>query len=128
MKTKRWTRSPRGQIFGVATGLAEWRELDPSMTRLIVLLIVLFTGIFPGVAIYLALALILPMQTENDIIDKHTHGETIDVSFEEADEEYEDLKRKFDKEKDWDDRFRKGEGPCWKRPQAPSGGAVRFRW
>ena len=109
MKTKRWTRSPRGQIFGVATGLAEWRELDPSMTRLIVLLIVLFTGIFPGVAIYLALALILPMQTENDIIDKHSHGETIDVSFEEADEEYEDLKRKFDKEKDWDDRFRKGE-------------------
>ena len=116
-----WKRSPRGEIFGVVTGLAEWRDLNPSMTRLIVLLIILFTGIFPGVAIYLALALILPIQTENDIIKEHHKDDPIDVSYEEADDdlkrEYEDLKRKveemegrvYDKEKDWDERFRKGE-------------------
>ncbi len=121
MRTARWTRSPRGVVFGVVTGLAEWRDLNPSMTRLIVLLIILFTGIFPGVAIYLALALILPIQTENDIIKEHHKDDPIDVSYEEADDdlkrEYEDLKRKveemegrvYDKEKDWDERFRKGE-------------------
>ncbi len=121
MKTKRWTRSPRGPVFGVVTGLAEWRELNPQMTRFIVFLIILFTGIFPGVAIYLALALILPMQTENDIIREHRKDDPIEASYEEADDElnkeYENLKRKaketedraFDKEKDWDERFRKGE-------------------
>lgn len=115
MKTRRWTRSPRGKIFGVVTGLAEWRELNPEMTRLIVFLIVLFTGVFPGIAIYLLLALILPMQTEDDIIrETHHRGETIDVSFEEAGndgkwQEDEDLRRDYDKEKDWDERFRKGE-------------------
>ena len=109
MKTKRWTRSPRGEIFGVVTGLAEWRELNPGMTRCIVLLIIIFTGIFPGIAIYLILALILPMQTDDDIIKDHKGGETIDVSFEEADDDYENKKRKYDRERDWDERFRKGE-------------------
>ena len=56
-----WKRSPRGVIFGVATGLAEWRNLNPGKTRLIVFLIVLFTGVFPGIAIYFILALLLPL-------------------------------------------------------------------
>lgn len=56
-----WKRSPRGVIFGVVTGLAEWRNLDPGKTRLIVFLIVLFTGVFPGIAIYFILALLLPL-------------------------------------------------------------------
>lgn len=118
MRTRRWTRSPRGEIFGVVTGLAEWRELNPSMTRFIVFLIILFTGIFPGIVIYLVLALILPMQTEDDIISDirpHRKGKTIDVSYEEAgdddkiNKEYEDLRQAYKKEKDWDERFNKGE-------------------
>ena len=56
-----WKRSPRGVIFGVVTGLAEWRNLDSGKTRLIVFLIVLFTGVFPGIAIYFILALLLPL-------------------------------------------------------------------
>ena len=120
MKTRRWTRSPRGEIFGVVTGLAEWRELNPGMTRLIVLLLIIFTGIFPGGVIYLLLALILPVQTKADIIDG---DDPIDVTYEEAEEddnikkEYENLRKKAEemeerirrKEKDWDERFRKGE-------------------
>ena len=62
--TDRWMRSPRGKILGVATGLAEWRDLPPEPVRLIVFFTILFTGFFPGAIIYLALALFLPSQPE----------------------------------------------------------------
>ena len=68
IRTKRWTRSPRGQIFGVVTGLAEWRGLPVDTTRLIVLLISLFTAVFPAIAIYLILAVVLPEQMPSDVI------------------------------------------------------------
>ena len=44
IRTKRWTRSPRGQVLGVATGLAEWRGFPPDITRLVVFLLFIFTA------------------------------------------------------------------------------------
>ena len=114
MRTRRWTRSPRGEIFGVVTGLAEWRDLPPSATRFIVLLIVLFTGIFPGLFIYLLLALILPPQTEDDILEEGSsrkgyerkyNSPIMDAKFTESDSK----SRMDEKEKDWDERFRRNE-------------------
>ncbi len=106
VRTRRWTRSPRGEIFGVATGLAEWRDLPPGMTRIMVFLIILFTGIFPGAAIYLALAAILPKQSDEDIISgsdstqrtRRPSDPVMDAKFHE--------KEGTDKEKDWDERFK----------------------
>ena len=133
MRTKRWTRSPQGKVFGVAAGLAEWRDLPVRTVQLIVFLTILFTGFFPGAAIYLLVALCLPSQTPEDIIDEKSsyssrsyrnHYSSTnnyqDAQFEESSkstddlkEEYENLKKKvekmegqmFDKEKDWDQRF-----------------------
>ena len=135
VRTRRWTRSPRGLIFGVVTGLAEWRGLPADKTRLIVLIITIFTGVFPVCVIYLALALILPEQRESDRVDEHEwdydtsysrrkssrsfrSGDVDDAVFrekndEDLEKEYEELKKKvetmendiFDKEKDWDNRF-----------------------
>ena len=68
VRTSRWTRSPRGIIFGVVTGLAEWRGLPVDTTRLVVALIAVFTAVFPVCIIYLLLAVILPEQTEKDIL------------------------------------------------------------
>lgn len=68
MKTRTWTRSPRGQFLGVATGLAEWRDLPAQPVRLIIFFTILFTGFFPGAVIYLIAALILPAQKPSDII------------------------------------------------------------
>ena len=103
MRTRRWVRSPRGKIFGVVTGLAEWRGLDPGMTRLIVFLIVLFTGVFPGIAIYLALALVLPPQADDDIAGgKGRSDDPIYAEWEEAGA------KSYDEERDWDERFRNG--------------------
>ena len=123
--TDRWMRSPRGKIFGVATGLAEWRDLPPESVRIIVFLIILFTGVFPGVLIYLVLALFLPYEGAGTSRRKSRSFDDIRRDAEDADwqesgktnedlrSEYEKLKRKveemenemFDKEKDWDDRF-----------------------
>ena len=135
IRTKRWTISPRGSILGVATGLAEWKAFPVDTTRLIVFIIVCCTSFVPGAIIYLLLAIILPVQTEDDIISEHEWREKNkrtsrgfsdnyqDVNYEEVrsektteelKREYEELKKKvesmesemFDREKDWDERFR----------------------
>ena len=137
IRTKRWTRSPRGQVLGVATGLAEWRGFPPDITRLVVFLLFIFTAFFPALLVYLAIAIILPEQTKADIIDdsdtsyssdyaytgrrgrRFRSSGAEDASFREKsdadlEKEYEELKRKvekmendvFDKEKEWDARFK----------------------
>ncbi len=109
MRTRRWTRSPRGNILGVATGLAEWKGFPVDITRDIFFIIVLFTGIFPGLIGYLALAVILPEQTADDILGagdeprrKRKHPEAVDASFRETGRSYSDR----EKEQDWERRFR----------------------
>ena len=120
IRTKRWTRSPRGQVLGVATGLAEWRGFPPDITRLVVFLLFIFTAFFPALLVYLAIAIILPEQTKADIIDDsdtsyssdyaytgrrgrsfRSYGAE-DASFREKsdadlEKEYEELKRKVEK-------------------------------
>lgn len=124
IRTRRWTRSPRGRLFGVVTGLAEWRGLQSDTLRLIVGIITIMTGVVPVAVIYLILALILPEQRESDIIDyeeaEREYSSTRrcrkwnaeDASFREKndiEEEYERLRRnKDDKERDWDNRFNSG--------------------
>jgi len=116
MATKRLYRSPRGKIFGVCTGLAEWRDLPPDPVRLIVFLVVLATGIFPGALIYLLAALMIPMNPEGSYDSTIYTNDAPDSSEEELKAEYERLKRKvekmesemFNKERDWDDRFHQG--------------------
>ena len=160
MKDIGWKRSPRGKIFGVVTGLAEWRELDPQTTRTIVM-IISFCTMPLSIIIYLILALILPMDhgttytdyedrnrayrkksaegvwenatddfkaTMNKMKDSYDayastkKDDVEDAKWEERStddirKEYEDLKKKvesmeaemFDKEKDWDARFKDSE-------------------
>ncbi|MGN1164131.1 MAG: PspC domain-containing protein [Candidatus Ornithospirochaeta sp.] len=68
IRTKRWTRSPRGKVLGVATGLAEWRGFPEDITRLVVFLIFICTAFVPALIVYLLIAVILPEQTQADII------------------------------------------------------------
>lgn len=121
VRTKRWTRSPRGEILGVATGLAEWRGFPVDITRLLVLIACLFTGMFPGIVIYIALGIFLPEQKPSDIIGSsyaYSYSSPSDSSTktnEDLRKEYEEMKKKveemesemFDREKDWDERFKK---------------------
>lgn len=120
IRTRRWTRSPRGCVLGVATGLAEWRGLPVNLTRLLVFLLICCTSFVPGVIIYLVVALLLPEQTSEDIRDSYysSHRFKSASSLQREDDElkrrYENLKRKvegmendlFDKEKEWDAHFK----------------------
>ncbi|MCA9969968.1 MAG: PspC domain-containing protein [Anaerolineales bacterium] len=59
MEDKRLTRSTNDRmIAGVAAGLAEYMNLDPSLVRLIFVLLALFGG--PGLLIYLVLWIVMP--------------------------------------------------------------------
>ncbi len=113
MRTRRWTRSPKGQLLGVATGFAEWRGFPVNTTRLIFLILAICTEIFPALIAYLILAVVLPLQSESDWIrDGEESVKYADAEF----KEYDDLKKKsenvendfFDKEKDWENRFKDG--------------------
>ena len=58
---KRLYRSKTNKVFvGICGGLGEYLDVDPVMLRLIWTLIVIFTGIFPGVIAYFIAIFIVP--------------------------------------------------------------------
>lgn len=63
MKAKQVYKSEDNKILaGVFGGLGEYMDVDPTILRLIFLLIVVFTGFFPGVILYIVAALIVPQK------------------------------------------------------------------
>ncbi len=61
MNDKRLTRVEDGRmIAGVCTGLARYLEVDPTVVRIIFVLLALFAA--GGVLLYLILWLIMPME------------------------------------------------------------------
>ena len=116
IRTRRWTRSPRGLVLGVVTGLAEWRGLPVNLTRLVVLLIFMSTAFFPALIAYLLVALVLPEQSRSDIVRERAYEGCGYCGRNEDDvrRRYENLKRKvegmendlFDREKAWDAHFK----------------------
>lgn len=60
MKQKLY-KSKKDKIFaGVVGGIGEYFEIDSTLLRLIWALVVVFTGIFPGVIVYLIAWAIMP--------------------------------------------------------------------
>ena len=47
-------------ISGVAGGVSEYFDIDVSLLRLLIALGTLFTGVFPGVILYLIAAMVIP--------------------------------------------------------------------
>ncbi len=61
--TKRLHRSSSSRIIaGVCGGLAEHAGMDPTVMRLLVTLLTLVTGIFPGIIVYLVMAIVMPLE------------------------------------------------------------------
>lgn len=55
------TRSRTDKVFaGVCSGLAEYTGMEPSLMRLLVALVIFFTGIIPGLVCYIVAAIIIP--------------------------------------------------------------------
>ena len=62
MANNRLTRSDDSMFLGVAAGLAEYTNLDPTLIRLMFVLFTLAGG--PGLIAYVILALVMPKASE----------------------------------------------------------------
>lgn len=72
--TKRLYRSDTSKVFaGICGGLGEYADIDPVIVRLIWLLIVVFTGIIPGIIVYGVATFIIPKQ---NIVDSSSVSDT----------------------------------------------------
>lgn len=64
MHTKHLYRSRTNRVFaGICGGLGEYFDIDPTVLRLLWLLVVVFTGIFPGVLAYIIAIFVIPEHT-----------------------------------------------------------------
>ncbi|GEM_PF-5726930 len=57
---QRLSRGSQLMFLGVCSGVAEYMKIDPTLIRLVVALLAVFSGILPGLFLYLVIALILP--------------------------------------------------------------------
>lgn len=62
-KIKKLFRSKENKVFaGILGGLGEYFEVDPVLLRLIWMVIVILSGVLPGVLVYFIAVLIVPRQ------------------------------------------------------------------
>ncbi len=58
------TRSRDNRVIaGVCGGIAEWLEWDPAVVRVAYVLVSILSVAFPGILVYIALWLIMPVRT-----------------------------------------------------------------
>ena len=61
METKKLYRSSTNKVFaGICGGLGEYSNIDPVLLRLFWLLVVIFSGVVPGVVAYILAIFIIP--------------------------------------------------------------------
>lgn len=63
-KTKTLTLSKDKKLLGVAGGVAEYFGIDKAWTRIVALLLIVFSGIIPGLLLYFIIgSVIIPEKT-----------------------------------------------------------------
>jgi phage shock protein C len=60
---KKLYRSNTNKIFaGIIGGIGEYFDIDPALLRILWLLIVIFTGFFPGILVYIIAIFVVPQK------------------------------------------------------------------
>lgn len=75
---KKLTKSKDRVFLGVCGGIADYLGVDPTMVRLIAVVLIACTGFFPLTIIYLIAAAIMP-----DYQKPRNHDEAVDGEFKE---------------------------------------------
>lgn len=57
---KKLTKGSQKMLCGVCSGIAEYLDIDPTIVRVIYAAMAVFSAAFPGLLLYLILALIMP--------------------------------------------------------------------
>lgn len=60
---KKLTKSTNKSLFGVCAGIAEYFNIDPTLVRVGYVALSLFSAAFPGLLLYVIMALIMPEKT-----------------------------------------------------------------
>ncbi len=47
-------------VAGVCGGIAEWQAWDPTIVRIVYVLVSVFSAAFPGILVYIILMIVLP--------------------------------------------------------------------
>jgi phage shock protein C len=50
------------KISGVCSGIAKYFDIDPTLVRVLTVLLIIFTGLVPGLIAYIIAALIMPQK------------------------------------------------------------------
>lgn len=63
-KTEKRLKRSRSErmLFGVCGGLGKYFGVDPTLIRLAFVFLILLSGIFPGIVIYIIMAIIMPQE------------------------------------------------------------------
>ena len=70
---KRLTKSQNKILAGVLAGIANYFNVDHAWVRIIGAALILFTGIFPGIALYIIAAMVMPEPGQSSPkAEKHT--------------------------------------------------------
>jgi phage shock protein C len=63
METKKLYRNRTDRMVGgICGGLGRYLNMDPTVVRLIAVLLILLTGVIPGIIAYLVMMLIVPLE------------------------------------------------------------------
>lgn len=57
---KKLTKSNNKMVAGVCAGIAEYLGWEPTLVRIVYLLLALFSAGFPGLLLYLILCIVMP--------------------------------------------------------------------
>lgn len=66
MATKKLTRSHNKSLAGVCAGIAEYINVDPTLVRICYLALTIFSAAFPGLLLYIIMALVMPENIDTD--------------------------------------------------------------
>lgn len=58
-------RSENRMIAGVCGGIAEWLGWDPTLVRILFVMVSIFSAAFPGILIYVILWVLMPERDEH---------------------------------------------------------------
>lgn len=58
--SRRLRKSKNRMIAGVCGGIAEWLGWDPTLVRVLYVLISIFSAAFPGILVYIILWIVMP--------------------------------------------------------------------
>lgn len=68
MEQKKLTRSANKMLAGVCGGIAEYFNVDPTLVRVCYAALSIFSACFPGLLLYILLMVIMPENSNNDVV------------------------------------------------------------